>query len=105
MATWHDWNLGRPLAAPLEQCAQLGVDPATVHELAAKVEPRADATRIGSLAQLERQLRPEGVRPAPRQLPRPSTNAAVSLISLTSVTGVTGTSSNRSGPRQDPNTP
>jgi hypothetical protein len=55
-------GLGRPLAAPLEQCAQLlGVDLATVHELAAKVEPylRADGTRIWSLTQLERQLRPE----------------------------------------------
>ena len=55
-------NLGRPLAAPLEQCAQLlDVDLVTVRELAAKVEPylRADGTRIWSLAQLERQLRPE----------------------------------------------
>jgi hypothetical protein len=54
--------LGRPIAAPLEQCAQLlGVDLATVHKLAAKVEPylRADGTRIWSLTQLERQLRPE----------------------------------------------
>jgi hypothetical protein len=43
--------LGRPIAAPLEQCAQLlGVDLATVQELAAKVEPyrRADGTRIGA---------------------------------------------------------
>ena len=50
------------MAAPLERCAQLlGVDLATVRELAAKVEPylRADGTRIWSLAQLERQLRPE----------------------------------------------
>ena len=55
-----DW--GRPLAAPLEQCAQLlGVDLATVRELAAKVEPyiRADGASIWSLMQLERQLRPE----------------------------------------------
>ena len=55
-----DW--GRPLAAPLEQCAQLlGVDLATLRELAAEVEPylRADGTRIWSLTQLERQLRPE----------------------------------------------
>jgi hypothetical protein len=54
--------LGRPLAAPLEQCAQLlGVDGGTIRELAAKVEPylRADGTRIWSLTQLERQLRPE----------------------------------------------
>jgi hypothetical protein len=55
-------DLGRPIAAPLEQCAQLlGVDLATVHELAAKAEPylRADGTRIWSLTRLERQLRPE----------------------------------------------
>jgi hypothetical protein len=45
VGTWHDPNLGRPIAAPLERCAQLlGVDPATVGKLAAKVEPylRAD---------------------------------------------------------------
>ena len=62
VGTWHDVNVGRPIAAPLEQCAQLlGVDLATVHELAAKVEPylRADGTRIWSLTQLERQLRPQ----------------------------------------------
>jgi hypothetical protein len=54
--------VGRPIAAPLERCAELlGVDLATVRELAAKVEPylRADGTRIWSLVQLERQLRPE----------------------------------------------
>jgi hypothetical protein len=53
--------VGRPIAAPLERCAELlGVDLATVRELAAKVEPyvRADGTRIWSLMQLERQLRP-----------------------------------------------
>ena len=62
MGTWHDLNLGRPIAAPLEQCAELlGVDLATVRELAAKVEPYlcADGTSIWSLMQLERQLRPE----------------------------------------------
>ena len=62
MGTWHDLDLGRPIAAPLEQCAVLlGVDLATVRELAAEVEPyiRADGTRIWSLTQLERQLRPE----------------------------------------------
>jgi hypothetical protein len=60
--TWHDPDLGRPIAAPLEQCAELlGVDLATVRELAVNVEPyvRADGTRIWSLMQLERQLRPE----------------------------------------------
>jgi hypothetical protein len=60
--TWHDPDLGRPIAAPLEQCAELlGVDLAAVRKLAAKVEPylRADGTSIWSLMQLERQLRPE----------------------------------------------
>jgi hypothetical protein len=54
--------LGRPIAAPLERCAELlGVDLATVRELAANVEPyiRADGTRIWSVMQLERQLRPD----------------------------------------------
>src|SRR5829696_2631519 len=39
-------------------------DLATVHELAATIEPydRADGTRIWSLMQLERQLRPEVYR-------------------------------------------
>jgi hypothetical protein len=64
MRTWEarDPDLGRPIAAPLEQCAQLlGVDLATVREAAAYVEPyvRADGTEIWSLMQLERQLRPE----------------------------------------------
>ena len=62
MGTWHDPDLGRPIAAPLERCAELlGVDLATVGELADKVEPYlpADGTRIWSLMQLERQLRPE----------------------------------------------
>jgi hypothetical protein len=54
--------LGRPIAAPLERCAELlGVDLATLRKLAANVQPyvRADGTRIWSLMQLERQLRPE----------------------------------------------
>jgi methionyl-tRNA synthetase len=62
VGTWHDPDLGRPIAAPLERCAQLlGVNLATVRELAAKVEPylRADGTKIWSLMQLERQLRPQ----------------------------------------------
>ena len=65
MGTWHDPDLGRPIAAPLEQCAELlGVDLATVCKLAAKVEPylRADGTKVWSLMQLERQLRPEAYR-------------------------------------------
>ena len=62
MGTWHDPDLGRPIAALLEWCAELlGVDLATVGELAANVEPyvRADGSGIWSLMQLERQLRPE----------------------------------------------
>jgi hypothetical protein len=51
----------RPIAAPLERCAELlSVDLATVRKLAANVElyVRADGTRIWSLMLLERQLRP-----------------------------------------------
>jgi hypothetical protein len=62
VGTWHDPDVGRPIAAPLERCAELlDVDLATVRELAAKVEPhlRADGMRIWSLTLLERQLRPE----------------------------------------------
>ena len=64
MGTWEaeDPAYFRPIAAPLERCAELlGVDLATVRELAAKVEPylRADGTRIWSLMQLERHLRPD----------------------------------------------
>jgi len=63
--TWHDPDLGRPIAAPLERCAELlGVNLATVRELAAGIEPyrRADGTEVWSLMQLERQLRPEAYR-------------------------------------------
>ena len=62
MGTWHDPDLGRPIAAPLQRCAQLlGVDLTTIQAVAANVEPYicADGTRIWSLMQLERQLRPE----------------------------------------------
>jgi hypothetical protein len=55
-------DLGRPIAAPLERCAELlGIDLATIRAAAANVEPylRTDGTRIWSLMQLERQLRPE----------------------------------------------
>jgi hypothetical protein len=65
VGTWHDPDLGRPIAAPLQQCAELlGVDLATVREAAANVEPyiRADGTRIWSLMQLERRLRPQAYR-------------------------------------------
>jgi hypothetical protein len=60
VGTWHDPDLGRPIAAPLERRAELlGVDLATVREVAANVEPylRADGTKVWSLTQLERQLR------------------------------------------------
>jgi hypothetical protein len=64
MRTWErrDRDSGRPIAAPLEQCAELlGIDLATVREVAANVEPyiRADGKRVWSLMQLERQLRPK----------------------------------------------
>ena len=52
----------RPIAAPLQRCAQLlGVDLVTICAAAANVEPYvcANGTRIWSLMQLERQLRPE----------------------------------------------
>jgi hypothetical protein len=62
VGTWHDADVGRPIAAPLERCAELlGVDLAAIRAAAVKVEPylRADGTRIWSLMQLERQLRPK----------------------------------------------
>jgi len=63
--TWHDPDVGPPIAAPQQQCAELlGVDLATIRELAANVEPyiRADGTKVWSLMQLERELRPEVYR-------------------------------------------
>jgi hypothetical protein len=65
VGTWHDPNLGRPIAAPLQRCAELlGVDLAILREVAATVEPymRADGTRVWSLMQLERKLRPDAYR-------------------------------------------
>jgi hypothetical protein len=64
MAAWeaHDPTLTRPIAAPLEQCAEfLGVDPAAIREAATQVEPylRVDGTKVWSLMQLERHLRPD----------------------------------------------
>jgi hypothetical protein len=50
VGNWHDPELGRPIAAPLERCAELlGIDLAVVRELAADVEPyvRVDGTRSG----------------------------------------------------------
>jgi hypothetical protein len=65
VGTWHDPELGRPIAAPLERCAELlGVDLDTIVQLAANIEPylRADGTRVWSLMQLERRLRPQAYR-------------------------------------------
>jgi hypothetical protein len=64
MQAWeaHDPTLTRPIAAPLEQCAeQLGFDLDAIREAAAHVEPyvRVDGTRVWSLMQLERQLHPD----------------------------------------------
>jgi hypothetical protein len=62
VGAWHDPDRGRPIAAPLERCAELlGVELATVREAADNVESyiRADGTKIWSLMQLERQVRPE----------------------------------------------
>jgi hypothetical protein len=58
----RDPTLTRPIAAPLEQCAELlGVDLHVIQEAAANVEPymRVDGTEVWSLMQLERQLRPD----------------------------------------------
>jgi hypothetical protein len=64
MPAWeaHDPTLTRPVAASLERCAELlGVDLAAIREAATHVEPyvRVDGTKIWSLMQLERQLRPD----------------------------------------------
>jgi hypothetical protein len=64
MQAWeaHDPTFTRPIAAPLERCAELlSVDLATVRELAAQIEPyvRVDGTKVWSLMQLERHLRPD----------------------------------------------
>jgi hypothetical protein len=53
----HDPTLTRPIAAPLEQCAELlGVDLTAIQEAAAHAEPYL---RVWSLMQLERHLRPD----------------------------------------------
>ena len=64
MQAWeaHDPTLTRPIAAPLERCAEfLCVDLTTVREAAARVQPyvRIDGTKVWSLMQLERHLRPD----------------------------------------------
>ena len=108
MGTWHDPDVGRPIAAPLQQCAELlGVDLATISELAANIEPciRADGTRIWSLMQLERQLRPEaygGDAAATSTVDgRGSSTYSLSI----GPTRTTDTSSTRSGPRQPMKSP
>jgi hypothetical protein len=63
MQAWeaHDPTLTRPIAAPLERCAELlGVDRDAIREAAAHIEPdvRVDGTKVWSLMQLERHLRP-----------------------------------------------
>jgi hypothetical protein len=66
----------RPIAAPLDRCAELlGVDLAAVRKAASEVEPcvRSDGTKVWSLIQFERQLCPRGVRaPSLRRLYHPS---------------------------------
>jgi hypothetical protein len=64
MQAWeaHDPTLTRPIAAPLERCAELlGVELTAIQAAATQVEPylRVDGTRVWSLMQLERQLRPD----------------------------------------------
>ena len=64
VGTWEadDPAYSRPIAAPLERCAELlGVDLATIQRAAADVEPyiRVDGSKVWSLMQLERRLHPE----------------------------------------------
>jgi hypothetical protein len=58
----HDPTLTRPIAGLLERCAELlGVDLTAIQEAAVYVEPylRVDGTKVWSLMQLERHLRPD----------------------------------------------
>jgi hypothetical protein len=92
VGTWHDPDPGRPIAAPLERCTQLlGVDLATTRELATKTEPylRADGTRIWSLTQLERQLRPRGVPPTPGSYLNPRQTSATDPAPIQATVGIT----------------
>jgi hypothetical protein len=64
VGTWeaNDPAYARPIAAPLERCAELlGVDLAAITEAATQVQPyvRVDGTKVWSLMQLERKLRPQ----------------------------------------------
>jgi hypothetical protein len=93
VGTWHDPDLGRPIAAPLERCAELlGVDLATIRGAAANVEPylRTDGTRIWSLMQLERQLRPEVYGRRRGGYPRPPTDPSHRCIGTAAVRCVAG---------------
>jgi hypothetical protein len=63
-ASWeaHDPTPTRPIAAPLGRCAELlGVEVDAIQEAAAHIEPylRVDGTKVWSLMQLERHLRPD----------------------------------------------
>jgi hypothetical protein len=63
MQTWEgrDPPPSWPVAAPLERCADLlDVDLAAIRQAAAHVQPyvRVDGTKVWSLMQLERKLRP-----------------------------------------------
>jgi hypothetical protein len=64
VGTWEaeDPADSRPIAAPLERCAELlGVDLATIGKAAGDVEPyvRVDGTQVWSVMHLERRLWPE----------------------------------------------
>ena len=77
MRTWelHDPAYSRPIAAPLERCAELlGVDSAIVQRAAANVEPyiRVDG-KVWSLMRLECQLHAEAYGRVPGRLRQPST--------------------------------
>ena len=86
MHAWEaqDPTLSRPIAAPLERCAELlGLDLAAIQQAAAHVEPylRIDGTKVWSLMQLERHLRPDAygrVRGGYVARRRPRTSGAVS---------------------------
>jgi hypothetical protein len=64
VGTWEadDPAHARPIAAPLQRCAELlGVHLATITGAATHVQPyvRVDRTKVWSLMQLERQFRPQ----------------------------------------------
>jgi hypothetical protein len=70
VGTRYDLDLGRPIAAPLERCAELlGVDLATTHDAAANVEPYicADGTRLRATPRMAVQARPTSRCLAPQE--------------------------------------